>query len=63
MFIGGRRLIEHMAIFIDARSELIARQWESEGRTIIFFGWDGGLQRFLAFSDSLRGYAFAMLPD
>jgi hypothetical protein len=26
MFIGGRRLIEHIAIFIDARSELIARQ-------------------------------------
>lgn len=63
MFIGGRRLTEHMAIFIDARSELIARQWESEGRTVIFFGWDGGLQGCLAFSDSLRGYAFAMVAE
>ena len=36
LFIGGRRLIEHMAVFIDARSELIARQWESEDRTAIF---------------------------
>ena len=63
MFIGGRRLIEQMAIFIDARSELIARQWESEGRTVIFFGWDGGLQGCLAFSDSLRGYAFAMVAE
>jgi heavy metal translocating P-type ATPase len=63
MFIGGRRLIDQMAIFIDARSELIARQWESEGRTVIFFGWDGGLQGCLAFSDSLRGYAFAMVAE
>ena len=63
MFIGGRRLIEQMAIFIDARSELIARQWESECRTVIFFGWDGGLQGCLAFSDSLRGYAFAMVAE
>lgn len=63
LFIGGRRLVEHMAIFIDARSELIARQWESEGRTVIFFGWDGGLQGCLAFSDSLRGYAFAMVAE
>jgi heavy metal translocating P-type ATPase len=63
MFIGGRRLIEHMAILIDARSELIARQWESEGRTVIFFGWDGGLQGCLAFSDSLRGYASAMVAE
>jgi heavy metal translocating P-type ATPase len=63
LFIGGRRLIEHMAIFIDARSELIARQWESEGRTVIFFGWDGGLQGCLAFSDSLRGDAFAMVAE
>ena len=54
LFIGGRRLVEHMAI---------ARQWESEGRSVIFFGWDGGLQGCLAFSDSLRGYAFAMLPN
>ena len=63
MFIGGRRLIDQMAIFIDARSELIARQWESEGRTVIFFGWEGGLQGCLAFSDSLRGYAFAMVAE
>jgi len=63
MFIGGRRLIEQMAIFIDARSELMARQWESECRTVIFFGWDGGLQGCLAFSDNLRGYAFAMVAE
>jgi hypothetical protein len=34
---------------------LIARQLASECRTVIFFGWDDGLQGCLAFSDSLRG--------
>ena len=61
LFLGGRRLTDDMAIFIDARSELIARQWEAEGRTVIFFGWDGGLQGCLAFGDSFRTHAFAMV--
>src|SRR5208283_3597133 len=54
MFVGGRRLAESLAITIDARSELIARHWESEGRTVTFFGWNGGLQGCLAFGDTLR---------
>jgi cation transport ATPase len=40
MFVGGRRLADNMAILIDARTELVARRWESEGRTVTFFGWD-----------------------
>jgi heavy metal translocating P-type ATPase len=63
LFLGGRRLSDDMAIFIDARSELIARRWESEGRTVTFFGWDGALQGCLAFGDSLRNYAFAMVAE
>jgi len=61
MFVGGRRLAESLAITIDARSELIARHWESEGRTVTFFGWNGGLQGCLAFGDTLRRHALSMI--
>ncbi len=63
MFLGGRRLTEQMAIPIDARSELVARRWECEGRTVTFFGWDGGLQGCLAFGDTPRSHAFAMIAE
>jgi len=61
MFIGGRRLLQSLAVTIDARSELIARRWESEGQTVTFFGWDGGLQGFLGFGDSLRAHATSVI--
>ncbi len=63
LFLGGRRLTEQMAIPIDARSELVARRWECEGRTVTFFGWDGGLQGCLAFGDTPRSHAFAMIAE
>jgi P-type Cu2+ transporter len=63
MFLGGRRLTEQMAIPIDSRSELVARRWECEGRTVTFFGWDGGLQGCLAFGDTPRSHAFAMIAE
>jgi heavy metal translocating P-type ATPase len=63
MFIGGRRLIRNLAIAIDARSELIARRWESEGQTVTFFGWDGGLQGCLGFGDTLRAHAAPVIED
>ncbi len=63
MFLGGRRLAENMAITIDTRSELIARRWESDGRTVTFFGWDGGLQGCLAFGDSPRRHAFSTVVE
>jgi P-type Cu2+ transporter len=63
LFIGNRRLAEQMAIIIDARSELTARRWESEGRTITFFGWDGVLQGCLAFGDSPRTHAASLIAD
>jgi len=63
IFVGGRRLTEHMAIFIDARTELVARRWESEGRTVVFFGWDGALQGCLAFGDRPRSHASELVVD
>lgn len=61
MFVGGRRLIEGLCIFVDARTELVARRWESEGRTVVFFGWDGNLRGCLAFGDKLRQHAAELI--
>jgi heavy metal translocating P-type ATPase len=63
MFVGGRRLADNMAILIDARTELVARRWESEGRTVTFFGWDGGLKGCLAFGDAPRRSAASLVAD
>jgi heavy metal translocating P-type ATPase len=63
MFVGGRRLADNMAILIDARTELVARRWESEGRTVTFFGWDGGLKGCLAFGDAPRRNAASLVAD
>lgn len=63
MFVGGRRLADNMAILIDAQSELVARRWESEGRTGTFFGWDGALKGCLAFGDAPRRNASLLVAD
>lgn len=63
MFVGARRLVENMAILIDARTELVARRWESEGRTVTFFGWDGALHGCLAFGDTMRRNASSLVAD
>jgi P-type Cu+ transporter len=61
MFVGGRRLVEGLCIFVDARTELVARRWESEGRTVVFFGWDGSLRGCLAFGDKPRQHAAELI--
>jgi len=63
VFVGGRRLADNMAILIDARTELVARRWESEGRTVTFFGWDGGLKGCLAFGEAPRRNAASLVAD
>ena len=63
MFVGGRRLVEGLCIFVDTRTELVARRWESEGRTVVFFGWDGVLRGCLAFGDKLRQHASGLIAE
>ena len=63
MFLGGRRLIEGLCIFVDTRTELVARRWESEGRTVVFFGWDGTLRGCLAFGDKIRQHAAELIAQ
>ena len=63
MFVGGRRLVDNMVILIDARTELVARRWESEGRTVTFFGWEGGLKGCLAFGNAPRRNASSFVAE
>jgi len=63
MFVGGRRLIESLCVFVDTRTELVARRWEAEGRTVVFFGWDGTLRGCLAFGDKVRQHAAELIAE
>jgi heavy metal translocating P-type ATPase len=57
VFVGNRRLAAGLGIQVDDFSEARAAQWESEGKTVTFFGWGGNLQGLLAFGDKLRDEA------
>ena len=63
VFIGNRRLLEMYGATIDAASEARARQWELEGKTVTFFGWNGELRGLVAFGDRIRESARALVAD
>jgi len=63
VFIGERRLLEKIGIAAAAQYEELARRWESDGNTVVFFGWDGDLQGCLGFGDKLRAHAREILRD
>jgi heavy metal translocating P-type ATPase len=63
VFVGNRRLTALLGIPVDDRSAERAAQWESEGKTIAFFGWDGCLQGVLAFGDKLRAEAVEVVGE
>ena len=43
--------------------EARAAQWEQEGKTVAFFGWDGRLRGLLAFGDRLRDGAPGVVAE
>jgi len=63
IFVGNRRLAEGLGISVDVFSTERAAQFESEGKTITFFGWDGRLQGLLAFGDELRADAVEVVAE
>ncbi|MFB3813860.1 MAG: heavy metal translocating P-type ATPase [Terriglobales bacterium] len=62
-FAGNRRLVQRVQAPIDTHSEQLAQQWEREGKTVIFFGWDHHLQGVLAFGDRLRDEAHSLISQ
>jgi P-type E1-E2 ATPase len=63
IFVGNRRLAEGLGISVDVFSTGRAAQFEAEGKTISFFGWDGRLQGLLAFGGELRADAVEVVAE
>ncbi len=54
VFAGNRVLLKNQGVLLDRDSEQQAQQWESEGKTVAFFGWDGNFRGMAAFGDRIR---------
>jgi P-type E1-E2 ATPase len=63
IFIGNRRLAAALATHGNHGCEARAVQWESEGKTITLFGWEGRFQGLLAFGDRLREEAAGVVAE
>jgi len=63
VFAGNRRLARELGIEIDETFEQQAREWEAEGRTVSFVGWDGDLRALAAFGDKLKPEAIALVAE
>ena len=61
VFIGNRRLMVENNIAATREVEEQAARWETEGKTVSFFGWDGQLQGIVAFGDRIRKEAVDMV--
>lgn len=53
-FVGNRSLLARAEINVDAGSERKAAQWESEGKTVVFFAGEGRLLAFVAIADQVK---------
>ena len=63
VFIGSRRLVETLSAIADESFERHARQWEDQGKTVAFYGWDNHLRGALVFGDRLRSGARPLIPE
>ena len=54
VFFGSRRLLREEGIAVARDTEDQTHGWETEGKTVAFFGWDGELRGLAAFGDRIR---------
>ncbi len=54
VFAGNRRLAYEQGVLIAAEFERQARDWEEEGKTVCFLGWDDEIRALAVFGDKLR---------
>jgi P-type E1-E2 ATPase len=54
IFAGNRRLAEELGVAINEAAAEQASSLASEGKTVVFVGWDGQLYALAAFGDKLR---------
>lgn len=63
VFAGNRRLAMQLGARIDEDMEKQARDWESQGKTVSFVGWDGELHALAAFGDRLKPEAIELARE
>jgi len=54
VFVGNRQLMNNHGVDLPSSLEQRAVHFESKGSTVVFFGWDGGVQGLLSFGDRLK---------
>jgi Cu+-exporting ATPase len=54
LYIGNRLLLKDRNLNLSGALEQRAREVESQGKTVVFFAWEGEVRGFLVFGDSLR---------
>jgi len=62
VFIGNRRLIAQYS-GLEEQQEALARDWESQGRTVAFYGWDGHIEGVMAFGDRVKDGASELVKE
>jgi heavy metal translocating P-type ATPase len=63
VFLGNRALAEKLAGSLDPAVQRRALQWEQEGKTVVFAGWDNQLRGILAFGDRIRDDAAELIAE
>ena len=61
--IGNRKLLEDQGVSLDSDLEEQAQQWESQGKTVAFLGWNHEVRGMAAFGDRIRTDAIDLVAD
>jgi heavy metal translocating P-type ATPase len=61
IFAGNLRLVSALDACVPKEIERRCEEWQKEGRTVAFFGWDGQVQGLLAFGDQVKPGAAQMV--
>ena len=61
--IGNRKLLADEGVSLDSCFEEQAQQWESQGKTVAFLGWNHELRGMAAFGDRIRTDAMDLVAD
>ncbi|MBK9315436.1 MAG: heavy metal translocating P-type ATPase [Acidobacteria bacterium] len=61
VFIGNRRMLENSGLSLPVTFADMASNSEHRGLTVVFYGWDGMIKGALAFGDTIRQEASAVV--
>ena len=61
--VGRRKLMHEAALRVDDELERAAGEWEAQGRTVVFAGWDGRARGIIAVADTVKDNARAVVDE